>query len=89
MLEQVGVHTPHIRTGRRQGEGFLFCPLLLPSWFIWHTQNAMMWMLEQDQNLRQVTLCLDNDEAGIKASQRLSDAHRSASHGRKHPVPPG
>ena len=37
VLEQVGVHTPHIRTGRRQGEGFLFCPLLLPSWFIWHT----------------------------------------------------
>ncbi len=40
------------------------------------SQNAMMWMLEQDQNPRQVTLCLDNDEAGIKASQRLSDALR-------------
>lgn len=40
------------------------------------SQNAMMWMLEQNQNLRQVTLCLDNDEAGIKASQRLSDALR-------------
>ena len=40
------------------------------------SQNAMMWMLEQNPNLRQVALCLDNDEAGIKASQRLSDALR-------------
>ena len=31
-------------------------------------------MLEQNPNLWQVSLCLDNDEAGIKASRRLSEA---------------
>lgn len=38
------------------------------------SDKAMFWMLEQDPNLRQIALCLDNDDAGIKASQRLSDA---------------
>lgn len=33
----------------------------------------MLWMLEQGQNLRQVVLCLDNDEAGIKAAERLTE----------------
>ena len=38
------------------------------------SDKAMFWMLEQNPALRQVSLCLDNDAAGIKASQRLSDA---------------
>ena len=33
--------------------------------------QAMLWMLEQYPQLRQVSLCLDNDEAGHKASERL------------------
>lgn len=38
------------------------------------SDKAMFWMLEQNPNLRHVSLCLDNDGAGIKASQRLLDA---------------
>jgi len=33
--------------------------------------QAMLWMLEQYPKLRQVALCLDNDAAGHKASERL------------------
>jgi hypothetical protein len=33
--------------------------------------QAMVWMLEQYPQLRQVSLCLDNDKAGNKASERL------------------
>ncbi len=33
--------------------------------------QAMLWMLEQYSQLRHVSLCLDNDEAGHKASERL------------------
>lgn len=33
--------------------------------------HAMIWMLEQHPRLRQVSFCLDNDEAGHKASGRL------------------
>ena len=33
--------------------------------------QAMLWMLEQYPQLRQVSLCLDKDEAGHKASERL------------------
>ena len=32
---------------------------------------AMLWMLEQSENLRTIYLCLDNDDAGIKAANRL------------------
>lgn len=32
---------------------------------------AMLWMLEQSENLRAVYICLDNDDAGIKAADRL------------------
>ncbi len=35
--------------------------------------QAMMWMLEQYPQLRKVSLCLDNDEAGHKASERLKN----------------
>ena len=35
--------------------------------------QAMLWMLEQYPQLRQVSLCLDNDEAGHKASERLKN----------------
>jgi hypothetical protein len=34
--------------------------------------QTMMWMLEQNPNLQKVCLCLDNDEAGLKAVDRLS-----------------
>ena len=33
--------------------------------------QAMLWMLEQYPQLRKVSLCLDNDEVGHKASDRL------------------
>lgn len=33
----------------------------------------MLWILEQYPQLRKVTLCLDNDEAGHKASERLKN----------------
>ncbi len=45
--------------------------------------QAMLWMLEQYTQLQQISLCLDNDEAGHKASERLEtqlsekDMHRS------------
>lgn len=35
--------------------------------------QAMLWMLEQNPKLLSISLCLDNDEAGIKATQRLMD----------------
>jgi hypothetical protein len=35
--------------------------------------QAMLWMLEQYPQLRQVSICLDNDEAGHKASERLKN----------------
>lgn len=33
----------------------------------------MLWMLEQCPKLCNVSLCLDNDEAGYKASDRLKN----------------
>lgn len=35
------------------------------------SEHAMLWMLEQNPSLRTVCLCLDHDEAGIEASERL------------------
>lgn len=35
--------------------------------------QAMLWMLEQYPQLRQISICLDNDEAGHKASERLEN----------------
>lgn len=40
------------------------------------SDNALLWMLEQNPMLRQVTLCLDNDKAGIEASQRIVESLR-------------
>lgn len=37
------------------------------------SEHAMLWMLEQNTNLRHVMLCLDHDEAGIEASGRLTE----------------
>lgn len=37
------------------------------------SEHAMLWMLEQNKNLRHVLLCLDHDEAGIEASGRLTE----------------
>jgi len=36
------------------------------------SDHALLWMLEQNPGLQRVTLCLDNDKAGIEASQRIS-----------------
>ena len=36
------------------------------------SEHAMLWMLEHTNNLRTVTLCLDNDKAGINADARLT-----------------
>ena len=36
-------------------------------------EHAMLWMLEQNPNIRTVCLCLDHDEAGIEASGRLAE----------------
>ena len=36
-------------------------------------EHAMLWMLEQNSNIRSVCLCLDHDEAGIEASGRLAE----------------
>ena len=35
------------------------------------SSHAMLWMLEQNPQLQCVALCLDHDEAGMKATQRL------------------
>ena len=35
-------------------------------------EHAMLWMLEQYSRLDEVVLCLDNDDAGIKATERLT-----------------
>ncbi len=37
------------------------------------SEHAMLWMLEQNPNLKAVCLCLDHDEAGIEASGRLAE----------------
>ena len=37
------------------------------------SEHAMLWMLEQNANLRTVCLCLDHDAAGIEASGRLTE----------------
>ena len=36
------------------------------------SEHAMLWMLEQNPQLQNVTLCLDNDDAGQKAVVRLT-----------------
>ena len=35
-------------------------------------EHAMLWMMEQNPHLQNVTLCLDNDDAGQKAVERLT-----------------
>ena len=35
-------------------------------------EHAMLWMLEQNPHLQNVTLCVDNDDAGQKAVVRLT-----------------
>ncbi len=39
-------------------------------------EHAMLWMLEQNPNIRTVCLCLDHDAAGIEANGRLTDILR-------------
>lgn len=36
------------------------------------SDHALLWMLKQNPSLQRVTLCLDNDKAGLAASQRIS-----------------
>lgn len=38
--------------------------------------QAMLWMLDQDPKLSRVALCLDSDEAGSKAAERLAGVLR-------------
>lgn len=38
------------------------------------SDHALLWMLKQNPDLQQVTLCLDNDKAGLAASQRISES---------------
>ena len=38
------------------------------------SDHALLWMLEQNPALQRVTLCLDNDKAGIEASQRIMES---------------
>ena len=40
------------------------------------SEQAMLWMLEKNPNLRKTILCLDHDAAGIEAVGRLSDVLR-------------
>ena len=40
--------------------------------------QAMMYMLEQNPQIREVALCLDNDAAGIEATKRLTEALQQA-----------
>ena len=37
------------------------------------SEKPILWMLEQYPNLKQVTLCLDNDQAGIAATKRITN----------------
>ena len=37
-----------------------------------HPHIHMLWMLEQYTQLGEIVLCLDNDDAGVKASERLT-----------------
>lgn len=37
------------------------------------SEKPILWMLEQYPNLKQITLCLDNDQAGIEATKRITD----------------
>jgi DNA primase len=41
----------------------------------------MLWMLEQYSRLDEVVLCLDNDDAGIKATERLTAVLLEHRHG--------
>lgn len=36
------------------------------------SEHAMLWVLKQNPQLDEVVLCLDNDNAGIKATARLT-----------------
>ncbi len=40
------------------------------------SEHAMLWMLEQHPNIRNVLLCLDHDAAGIEANGRLTEILR-------------
>ena len=40
--------------------------------------QAMMWMLEQNPQIGEVALCLDNDAAGLTATERLTESLKQA-----------
>jgi hypothetical protein len=40
------------------------------------SEHAMLWMLQQNGSIQTVSLCLDNDEAGAYATERLSNILR-------------
>lgn len=43
------------------------------------SEHAMLWMLEQNPQIRKVALCLDHDEAGIEASGQHEDMEVTSS----------
>jgi DNA primase len=40
--------------------------------------QAMQWMLEQNPDIQEIALCLDNDAAGIAATERLTETLQQA-----------
>ena len=40
------------------------------------SEHSMLWILEQNQNLRKIILCLDHDAAGIESTGRLTEILR-------------
>lgn len=45
------------------------------------SDHALLWMLEQSPRLQRVALCLDNDTAGIEASQRILETLQEKGYG--------
>lgn len=43
-------------------------------------EHAMLWMLEQNPQIREVALCLDHDEAGLESTGRLAEILRECGH---------
>jgi len=42
------------------------------------SRHALMWMLEQNENLNKIVLCMDHDETGIEVNGRLAETLREA-----------
>lgn len=42
------------------------------------SRHAMLWMLEQNETLKKIVLCMDHDETGIEVNGRLAEMLRDA-----------